>query len=447
MTIQVIPDQQRVVTYQASGGETQFPVPWPFFAATDVQVLRTVGTTTTTLTQPADYTVQGAGSQAGGQVTLTTAAAAGERYTLVNVQPFSRTSAYQDGQALQAASLNSDANRLWVALQQLRDQLQRAVRAPVTDPPVTAALPPAGVRANRVLGFDSAGQPVAVVPNPGNLVISTFGTDLIAAADAAAARGLLEAPSQANVNALQAAAVLRDGSQAMTGRLDLAAGAAGGLAFAGDTDTGLVQTADDVVELRTGGDARLTLTNNGIEAHAQLTVPAATAAGHAPRWEQARLSSSGLVSLSGTATDITNIPDNVREVSIWLRNASLSVDTAHFLFQAGSGTTPMTTGYTSVGHMVISSGEVVSSTSGIILLRGGAVRFYTCQVILQRIGSSDDWVGAISGGAVQTSPLSGNLSHCGGFTYFTLSQINMIRVTSSTGAPTLSGHAMVSWRF
>lgn len=243
------------------------------------------------------------------------------------------------------------------------------------------------------------------------------------------------------------AVVLRDGSQAMTGRLNLAAGAAGGLAFAGDTDTGVVQTANDVVELRTGGDPRLTATNSGLQAHVPLTVPAATAAGHAPRWEQARLSSSGLVSLSGTATDITNIPDDVREVSIWLRNASLSVDAALFLIQAGSDTTPMTTGYTSVGHIVVSTGEVATSTSGIVLMRGSAVRVYTCQVVLQRIGSSGDWVGAVGGGTVQTAPLSGSLSQCGGFTYFTLAQINMIRITSSTGTATLSGNAMVSWRF
>lgn len=286
MSIQVIPDGARVVSYQASGGETQWPIPWPFYAAADVQVLRTVGSTTTTLTQPADYTVQGAGNQAGGQVTLAVPAAAGQRYTVVSVQPFGRTSAYQDGQALQAASLNADVNRLWVALQQLRERVDRAVRVPMTDGPLATQLPPAGERANRVLGFDGAGQPVAITPNPGNLAISPFGESLISSANPAAARTLLQAPSQADLSSLQSSAVLRSGAQAMTGRLLLAQGAAHGFGIDGDPTTGIVSDAAGNLRLRSGGADRLSIVGGTMEAHVPLTVPAATAADHAMRWGQ-----------------------------------------------------------------------------------------------------------------------------------------------------------------
>lgn len=289
MSIAVIPDQARAVTYIAAGGETQLTVPFPFYAVSDIEVRRTVGGTTTVLSQPADYTVQGAGQQAGGTVTLAQPAIAGHRYTIVSAMPFSRTSAYTDGQALQAASLNGDVNRLWIALQQLREQHSRALRVPLTDPVSTLELPPVTQRAGRVLGFDASGQPVPLVPNPGNLVITPFGEQLIGAADAATGRAVMGAADAASLAAVEAALpglLPRDGSQPMTGPLRLAAGAGGGAVFAGDTDTGIVRPDPDTVQVVTGGSQRLTVTNGVINAHVPLAVPPSSHPTHAVRRDE-----------------------------------------------------------------------------------------------------------------------------------------------------------------
>jgi hypothetical protein len=72
--------------------------------------------------------------------------------------------------------------------------VDRTLRAPATEP-VMQPLPAAADRANKPLAFNSSGQPVALsgVIDPGDVVVSTYGESLVAAADAATARDLLGA--------------------------------------------------------------------------------------------------------------------------------------------------------------------------------------------------------------------------------------------------------------
>lgn len=241
----------------------------------------------------------------------------------------------------------------------------------------------------------------------------------------------------------------RDGSLPMAGALLIAAGNNDGIRVAGNASTWIRQPTSqpNVWEIGTGGDVRLTLTNNGIEAHVSLTVPAATAAGHAPRWEQVEYGATGWLTLSGTAFDVTGIPDGMTSIELWLREASLSDSTSHILVQVGTGTSPITSGYTSAGNSVSNSGAWISSTSGIIFYRQSNIRFYTAQVVLQRYSPANAaWTAAFTGFAVETAPLTGAICQTGGGSYFSATHINMFRITSSTGTPTLSGSVMVRWR-
>lgn len=118
-----------------------------------------------------------------------------------------------------------------------------------------------------------------------NTANTTANTALTTANNALTAAGNAQTTADNALNVANAA-LPRSGAQPMLGRLDLAAGTNGGLAFVGDTDTGLVQSDADTLQLRTGGDVRLTIANAGIQVHAPITVPAATAAGHAVRLDQ-----------------------------------------------------------------------------------------------------------------------------------------------------------------
>jgi hypothetical protein len=221
VAISIVPEDDRIRRFEATGGETLFPVTYPFFAAGDLLVLRLRAGVTDTLALGIDYSVSGAGNPAGGAVTLAAPAEAGDVVVIVSAQPYARASEWQDGAALTARTLNAEFARWWIAAQQLRRDGRRAIRTPITDPLTSIELPPASERAGRILGFDPVtGDPVAVTPNPGNLVISAQGEALIAAATPAAARGVIAAAASADLAALDAATVKRAGDT-MTGNLTI----------------------------------------------------------------------------------------------------------------------------------------------------------------------------------------------------------------------------------
>lgn len=191
MTISLVPEDTRLRRFECTGGETVFAVTFPVFAAGDVQVMRLRAGVTVTLTNPGDYTLSGVGNPSGFTVTLTAAAQAGDLIVVVSAQPVARSSQWTDGQALRAQALNAEFARWWIAAQQIARDVGRGLRLPLTDGIVALELPAKAVRANRVLGFDANGNPVAIEPNAQGLAVTPFAETLLSAADATAARGLL----------------------------------------------------------------------------------------------------------------------------------------------------------------------------------------------------------------------------------------------------------------
>ena len=84
----VINDTNPRVQYTATGGQTTFSIPFEFFSDSDLVVVKTVGTTDTTLTlssspsSAAQYSVSGAGVTGGGSITLGGGATVGHKYTI-----------------------------------------------------------------------------------------------------------------------------------------------------------------------------------------------------------------------------------------------------------------------------------------------------------------------------------------------------------------------------
>lgn len=162
MTLSLIPPDARFRRFVATAGQTVFPVTFVFFAASDLEVVRERAGVETVLALTADYTVTGAGLEAGGAVTLTAGATAGDVIAIRGEQPIARTEDFVDGQALTAAALNAEFARFWIAAQQLAREIGRGVRLAPTDAAVQLLLPPAAGRSNRLLGFDNAGDLVAL---------------------------------------------------------------------------------------------------------------------------------------------------------------------------------------------------------------------------------------------------------------------------------------------
>ena len=114
-----INDVPQRIQYSATGGQTQFTIPFPFFANSYVYVWLN-GIQLVQGGAPGQYVVTGAGSPSGGLVTFNTAATLNDIVTIEGIMPIDRTSIYSATISnLTGSDLNGDFNREVVMLQQL----------------------------------------------------------------------------------------------------------------------------------------------------------------------------------------------------------------------------------------------------------------------------------------------------------------------------------------
>ena len=144
--------------HTGNGVATTFGYTFTLLDAADL-VVRVGGVVTTA------YTVSGLGSPSGGAVTFSTAPANGAMVELLRVIGLTRLTDYQNNGDLLAPTLNADFDRLWMAVQGVNFDNAAAVRAPW--PETIADLPDAASRANKLLGFNSSGEPVMAAPIDG----------------------------------------------------------------------------------------------------------------------------------------------------------------------------------------------------------------------------------------------------------------------------------------
>lgn len=112
------------------------------------------------------YSVSGLGNTGGGTVTMDSAPASGASVLLKREIALTRSADYQTNGDLQAATLNDDLDRLWMAIQGVSSDVGSALRSETPD--VLDLLPGPSSRANKLQGYDSDGQPVLVAPTSGD---------------------------------------------------------------------------------------------------------------------------------------------------------------------------------------------------------------------------------------------------------------------------------------
>ena len=154
--------------YVATSGQTVFPYTFTALADGDIKVLK--NGTVLTLGAGNDYTLSGIGSY-GGNVTLNSGAATGDKIAIYLDMDLARTTNYQNSGDFLALDVNGDFDALWLALQQGTTDIERTVRRPQVDPStINMELPAAASRAQRLLAFDSTGA-VTIEPYLNNETI------------------------------------------------------------------------------------------------------------------------------------------------------------------------------------------------------------------------------------------------------------------------------------
>ena len=145
--------------YTATAGQTVFAYTFEVYNKNDIVVLQN----TTTLSEGSNYTVSGVGNDSGGNITLAVGATAGDIITIYRNMALDRTTDYQNSGDFLAAEVNTDFDRLWLAIQQNATSDSRSVKKPVSDlSSINMELPVASGRSLRLLGFDSTGAVEAV---------------------------------------------------------------------------------------------------------------------------------------------------------------------------------------------------------------------------------------------------------------------------------------------
>ena len=175
MATLTVSDTNPRVQYTATSSQTVFAYGFPIFEDADLKVYQD----TTLLTLTTDYTVSGAASSSGGNVTLGTGATSGDIITIYRDLAVARSSDYQTGGDLLAETLNDDLDKLVMMVQQSEfDVSNRSIRFGqfVTGLPLNEITDNATDRADKVITFDSSGQPQATLEigtNQGDWATST----------------------------------------------------------------------------------------------------------------------------------------------------------------------------------------------------------------------------------------------------------------------------------
>lgn len=151
-----MPDVVPVVRYAADGEQTVYTYPFPVFASEDLAVYLNGAK------QIAGYDISGAGETAGGSVTFDAAPASGVVITLARELPLERVTDYLEGGDFSAASINTELDYLVAGLQQVNRANGLMLKYGDHETPAQTQLPDKSVRANKALGFDGDGNPVAV---------------------------------------------------------------------------------------------------------------------------------------------------------------------------------------------------------------------------------------------------------------------------------------------
>lgn len=145
-----------VIRYNADGAQTDFSYPFPIFASEDLAVYLDGAK------QISGFDIAGAGNTSGGTVTFDTAPADGAIVTLSRELPIERVTDFLEGGDFSAQAINNELDYMVAAIQQVERENDVMLRYGDHETPGLGELPGRAVRANKALGFNGDGDPIAV---------------------------------------------------------------------------------------------------------------------------------------------------------------------------------------------------------------------------------------------------------------------------------------------
>lgn len=210
MTVQT---NTNVASFNGNGVTQIFPIAFKFNNDTDLIVMLADDATgvSSLLTLNSDYTVSGEGDEEGGLINVVVAPAVGKRLFVSRVVDILQMTDLRN-QGKFFAEVHEDAfDLLTMIAQQHKSDIARSLRVAETDPE-PARIPPAVLRAGKLLAFDSAGNPTTALP------VADSSTELrqeLASAEGAAMSGYTLDPLAATISRT-VAGVLREVSFSVT---------------------------------------------------------------------------------------------------------------------------------------------------------------------------------------------------------------------------------------
>jgi len=151
-----VPDIVPIVRYVTNGTQTTFSYPFPIFASEDLAVYIDGAK------QSSGFAIAGAGNTSGGDVNFDTAPTMDSIITLARELPIERITDYLEGGDFSAQSINNELDYVIAALQQVNRENDLMLRYSDHETPSNAELPSRVQRANKGLGFDGNGNPIAL---------------------------------------------------------------------------------------------------------------------------------------------------------------------------------------------------------------------------------------------------------------------------------------------
>lgn len=152
-----VPVQDPVTAHTGNGVTTNFS--YDFLLLDEADLLVYVDNVLKSLAT--DYTLTGIGNPAGGEVVFATAPATSAAVLFQRSVVLERQTDYQYAGDFQSDTVNRDFDRLMMAHQDTRVLAGRTIRLPPSETS-TGPLPSVAARALKALGFDAAGNPVAI---------------------------------------------------------------------------------------------------------------------------------------------------------------------------------------------------------------------------------------------------------------------------------------------
>jgi hypothetical protein len=163
-----VPVETPIQSSIANGSTTYFPYSFTVLDQGDLVVQGTLGGVVTPYTAGVDFTVSGIGTGSGA-VAFVTPPANLTVITIYRDSQLARPTDYQNNGDLLAATVDLDFNRLWLALQEIfagGKGVPSSVRVPNGE--TLIPLPDEATRADKLMGFNSSGQPTVFVPASGS---------------------------------------------------------------------------------------------------------------------------------------------------------------------------------------------------------------------------------------------------------------------------------------